>query len=65
MTPSFAISLDALSGWRTTLARRLDEVARFLTDHELVDASGMVQMSALRERLGNEKLVDVQRQHRP
>jgi len=57
MTPSFAISLDALSGWRTTLARRLDDVARFLTDHELVDASGMVQMSALRERLGNEKLV--------
>ena len=57
MTPSFAISLDALSGWRTTLARRLDDVARFLTDHELVDASGMVQMAALRERLGNEKLV--------
>ena len=57
MTPSFAISLDALSGWRTTLARRLDDVSRFLTDHELVDASGMVQMAALRERLGNEKLV--------
>ena len=57
MTPSFAISLDALSGWRTTLARRLDDVSRFLTDHELVDASGMVQMSSLRERLGNEKLV--------
>ena len=57
MTPSFAISLDSLSGWRTTLARRLDEVSRFLIDHELVDASAMVQMSALRERLGNEKLV--------
>ena len=56
-TPSFALSLDSLSGWRTTLARRLDEVSRFLTDHELVDASAMVQMSALRERLGNEKLV--------
>ena len=57
MTPSFALSLDTLSGWRTTLARRLDEVSRFLIDHELVDASAMVQMSALRERLGNEKLV--------
>ena len=57
MTPSFALSLDTLSGWRTTLARRLDEVSRFLTDHELVDASAMVQMGALRERLGNEKLV--------
>ena len=39
MTPSFALSLDTLSGWRTTLARRLDEVSRFLIDHELVDAS--------------------------
>ncbi len=57
MTPSFALSLDSLSGWRTTLARRLDDAARFLTDHELVDASAMVQMSALRERLNNEKLV--------
>ena len=57
MTPSFAISLDALSGWRLTLARRLDDVSRFLNDHELVDASAMVQSAALRERLGNEMLV--------
>jgi hypothetical protein len=57
MTPSFAISLDALSGWRTTLARRLDAVARFLADHELVDPPAALQMKALRERLGNEKLV--------
>jgi hypothetical protein len=52
MTPSFAISLDALSGWRTTLARRLDEVSRYL-----VDAPSSAQLVALRERLGNEKLV--------
>jgi len=57
MTPSFAVSLDSLSGWRTTLAKRLDEAARFLTDHELIDTPAMVQMAALRERLGNEKLV--------
>ena len=57
MSPSFALSLDSLSGWRTTLARRLDEASRFLVDHELVDTAAMVQMSALRERLGNEKLV--------
>ena len=57
MTPSFAISLDALSGWRTTLARRLDEAARYLTDHEMVDAPAAAQMAALRERLANEKLV--------
>ena len=57
MTPSFAISLDALSDWRTTLGRRLDEVSRYLADHEMVDAQAAVQLAALRERLGNEKLV--------
>ena len=57
MTPSFAISLDALSGWRTTLARRLEEVSRYLTDHEMVDLPASAQLTGLRERLGNEKLV--------
>jgi Dynamin family len=57
MTPSFAISLDALSGWRTTLARRLDDVSKFLSDHEMVDVMAAAQMAALRERLGHEKLV--------
>ena len=57
MTPSFATSLDALSGWRTTLARRLDDVAGFLGDHELIDAAAAAQMVALRQRLGHEKLV--------
>ena len=57
MTPSFAISLDALSGWRMTLGRRLDDVARYLADREMVDPSAGAQMAALRERLGNEKLV--------
>ena len=57
MTPTFATSLDALSGWRTLLSQRLDELARFLVDHELVDASAGDQMMALRERLANEKLV--------
>jgi Dynamin family len=57
MTPSFAISLDALSGWRTTLARRLDEVSRFLADHEMVDAPAAAHMAALHERLASEKLI--------
>ena len=57
MTPSFAISLDALSGWRTTLGRRLDAVARYLADHEMADPAASAQMTGLRERLGNEKLV--------
>ena len=57
MTPSFAISLDALSGWRMTLGRRLDDVSRYLSDRELVDPPAVAQLTALRERLGNEKLV--------
>ncbi len=57
LSPSFATSLDALSGWRSALAQRLDDVARFLAEHELIDDSAGVQVSSLRERLGNEKLV--------
>ena len=56
-SPSFATSLDALSGWRSALSQRLDDVARFLGEHELIDDSAGIQLSSLRERLGNEKLV--------
>jgi hypothetical protein len=57
MTPSFATSLDALSGWRTTLAQRLDDVSGYLREHQLIDAHAAAQMAGLRERLGHEKLV--------
>ena len=57
MTPSFAHSLDALSGWRSALSGRLDEVYRYLADHELVDAAATAHAVALRERLAHEKLV--------
>jgi Dynamin family len=57
MTPSFASSLDALSDWRTALGRRLDELARFLTEHELVDTHTTSQMASLRGRLSTEKLI--------
>jgi Dynamin family len=57
MTSSFAHSLDALSEWRGTLTRSLDELARFLTDHELIDGGSLAQASSLRSRLGTDKLV--------
>jgi hypothetical protein len=57
MTPTFAIGLDALSDWRSALARRVDELARFLADHELTDVQSSAQLASLRERLLNEKLV--------
>ena len=57
MTPSFASSLDALSDWRAALSRRLDELSRFLTDHDLVDRAAAGHVSALRARLSSEKLI--------
>jgi hypothetical protein len=57
MTTTFASSLDALSGWRRALLGRLEEVARFLADHDLADAQIDAQLGAVRERLGQEKLV--------
>ncbi len=52
-----ANSLDALGTWRAGLVQRLDELAHFLEEHELADAAVAGQLEALRERLGNEKLV--------
>jgi len=57
MTPSFATSLDALGGWRSALCQRLEALARFLAEHELAHGDAAEQVAALRERLGNEKLV--------
>jgi hypothetical protein len=57
MTPTFASSLDALSGWRRALVSRLDDVSRFLGEHDLTDAQIDAELAGLRERLGHEKLV--------
>src|SRR5664279_400177 len=57
MTPSFANSLDALGGWRAALGERVDALARFLAEHDLADVAASEQLTSLRERLDNEKLV--------
>jgi hypothetical protein len=57
MTPSFATSLDALGGWRAALGERLEALARFLAEQDLAHGEAAEQVIALRERLGNEKLV--------
>ena len=54
---SFATSLDALGGWRATLSERVDELGRFLEEHQLAHGPASDQVQSLRERLGNEKLV--------
>src|SRR4029079_1395493 len=57
MTPSFATSLDALGAWRAALSERAESLARFLDEHDLAHGEAAEQIAALRERLGNEKLV--------
>jgi len=57
MTPSFAHSLDALGGWRAALTERVDTLARYLGEHDLALGPAAEQLSSLRDRLGNEKLV--------
>ncbi len=57
MTPSFAGSLDALSGWRSSLVDRLDGLAQFLQAHELIDQPVASQLDTLRARLGSDKLI--------
>ena len=57
MAPSFATSLDALGGWRVGLARRLDDLTRYLAERDLLRGATAPQLVSLRERLTNEKLV--------
>ncbi len=57
MSSSFAGSLDALGSWRQSLTRRLDEVAHYLGEHELLDEVGNDLIDSLRQRLAGERLV--------
>ena len=57
MTASFARSFDALGGWRASIEARVREVARFLRDHELLDAPTTDQLESLRVRFADDKLV--------
>ncbi len=57
MTPTFASNFDALTGWRTALGRRLGDLQRFLTEHDLADGPVNESLAALAQRLAGEKLV--------
>ena len=57
MIPSFAGSLDALGSWRHALTQRLDEIASYLVEHELLDEVACDMLDSLRGRLASEKLV--------
>ncbi|MED5622261.1 dynamin family protein [Ideonella sp. BN130291] len=57
MQPSFASSLDALSGWRSALDRHVSELARYLAEHELLDDAAAQSVDGVRQRLAADKLV--------
>ena len=57
MTPTFASHFDALSGWRSTLGKRLADLARYLAEHDLADGPINDSLAALANRLAGEKLV--------
>jgi hypothetical protein len=57
MTPTFASHFDALSGWRSMLGKRLADMARYLSEHDLADGPVNDSLAALAQRLAGEKLV--------
>jgi len=57
MSVSFAGGLDALGGWRQGVSTRLNELARFLGEHDLLDGPATEAVTAMRARLAGEKLV--------
>src|SRR2546430_11776742 len=57
MTPVLASHFDALSGWRSTLGRRLADLCHYLDEHELADAPVHEALTSLGHRLAGEKLV--------
>ena len=57
MTDSFAHHFDAHGRWRSALEGGVREIARFLREHELLDAPAGKQLDALGGRLADEKVV--------
>jgi hypothetical protein len=57
MQSSIVTTLDNLAAWRVELERRATSLAKFLSDHELVEDSDAGVLDALRERLASDKLV--------
>jgi hypothetical protein len=57
MQSSIVSTLDDLAHWRGELDRSAAALARFLSDHDMVDGSDAAVLGALRERLASDKLV--------
>jgi hypothetical protein len=57
MQSSIVTRLDELAGWRGDVDRAVTVLARFLTDHDLIDEPQTTALAALRERLSSDRLV--------
>jgi len=57
MQSSIVTRLDELAGWRGDVDRTVTVLARFLTDHDLIDEPQTAALAALRERLSSDRLV--------
>jgi hypothetical protein len=57
MQSSIVTRLDELAGWRGDVDRAVTVLARFLTDHDLIDEPQTAALAALRERLSSDRLV--------
>lgn len=57
MQSSIVTRLDELAGWRGDVDRAVTVLARFLTDHDLIDEPQTLALAALRERLSSDRLV--------
>ena len=55
MTQAFVARLDALHGWRKAALAGLDEIERFLANHDLRDAACAARVGALRQRLAGDR----------
>ncbi len=56
-SPSFALKFDALSLWRADLEIQLQELSRFLFDHDLLDEPAADLLESLQARLARDRLV--------
>ena len=56
MELSLAGQLDALASWRRGLDRQVEDLARFLQEHALLDDVPQAQLAGLRERLASDRL---------
>lgn len=57
MAPSFANKLDSLGLWRSRLDHTLQELSRFLLNHDLLDTAAGELIESLRLRVGSDRLM--------